>query len=118
MFVVGSTIFVRCKFTQKFPNSPFIDMRIIDVQYLQTVRDNHIEKLTITIDRDAIDDNVVNDITTLIAERPGKTELYFRVLDHEHKTSLLLRSSSKTITLDRMLLQYIEENQHMDYKVN
>ena len=118
MFVVGSTIFVRCKFTQKFPNSPFIDMRIIDVQYLQTVRDNHIERLTITIDRDAIDDNVVNDITTLIAERPGKTELYFRVLDHEHKTSLLLRSSSKTITLDRMLLQYIEENQHMDYKVN
>ena len=118
MFVVGSTIFMRCKFTQKFPNSPFIDMRIIDVQYLQTVRDNHIEKLTITIDRDAIDDNVVNDITTLIAERPGKTELYFRVLDHEHKTSLLLRSSSKTITLDRMLLQYIEENQHMDYKVN
>ncbi len=118
MFVVGSTIFVRCKFTQKFPNSPFIDMRIIDIQYLQTVRDNHIEKLTITIDRDAIDDNVVNDITTLIAERPGKTELYFRVLDHEHKTSLLLRSSSKTITLDRMLLQYIEENQHMDYKVN
>ena len=118
MFVVGSTIFVRCKFTQKFPNSPFIDMRIIDIQYLQTVRDNHIEKLTISIDRDAIDDNVVNDITTLIAERPGKTELYFRVLDHEHKTSLLLRSSSKTITLDRMLLQYIEENQHMDYKVN
>ena len=118
MFVEGSTVFVRCKFSQRYANSQYIDMRVNDVQYLQTVRDNAIERFTITIDREAIDDSVVNDIATLVADRPGKTELYFQIVDREHKANLLLRSSSKAITLDRALLQYIESNSHMSYRVN
>ncbi len=118
MFVEGSTVFVRCKFSQRYANSQYIDMRVNDVQYLQTVRDNAIERFTITIDREAIDDSVVNDIATLVTERPGKTELYFQIVDREHNANLLLRSSSKAITLDRSLLQYIESNSHMSYRVN
>ena len=118
MFVEGSTVFVRCKFSQRYANSQYIDMRVNDVQYLQTVRDNAIERFTITIDREAIDDSVVNDIATLVADRPGKTELYFQIVDREHNANLLLRSSSKAITLDRSLLQYIESNSHMSYRVN
>ena len=118
MFVEGSTVFVRCKFSQRYANSQYIDMRVNDVQYLQTVRDNAIERFTITIDREAIDDSVVNDIATLVADRPGKTELYFQIVDREHNANLLLRSSSKAITLDRSLLQYIESNSHMTYRVN
>ena len=118
MFVEGSTVFVRCKFSQKYANSQYIDMRVNDVQYLQTVRDHAIERFTITIDREAIDDSVVNDIATLVADRPGKTELYFQIVDREHNTNLLLRSSSKTIALDRALLQYIESNSRMSYHVN
>ncbi len=118
MFVEGSTVFVRCKFSQRYANSQYIDMRVNDVQYLQTVRDNAIERFTITIDREAIDDSVVNDIATLVADRPGKTELYFQIVDREHNANLLLRSSSKAITLDRALLQYIESNSHMSYRVN
>ena len=118
MFVEGSTVFVRCKFSQRYANSQYIDMRVNDVQYLQTVRDNAIERFTITIDREAIDDSVVNDIATLVVDRPGKTELYFQIVDREHNANLLLRSSSKAITLDRSLLQYIESNSHMSYRVN
>ena len=118
MFVEGSTVFVRCKFSQRYANSQYIDMRVNDVQYLQTVRDNAIERFTITIDREAIDDSVVNDIATLVADRPGKTELYFQIVDREHNANLLLRSSTKAITLDRALLQYIESNSHMSYRVN
>ena len=118
MFVEGSTVFVRCMFSQRYANSQYIDMRVNDVQYLQTVRDNAIERFTITIDREAIDDSVVNDIATLVADRPGKTELYFQIVDREHNANLLLRSSSKAITLDRALLQYIESNSHMSYRVN
>ena len=118
MFVEGSTVFVRCKFSQRYANSQYIDMRVNDVQNLQTVRDNAIERFTITIHREAIDDSVVNDIATLVADRPGKTELYFQIVDREHNANLLLRSSTKAITLDRALLQYIESNSHMSYRVN
>ena len=118
MFVEGSTIFVRCKFSQKFATSRFVDMQVLEVQYLQTVRDNYIERFTITINSEAVNDSFVNDLSTLVAERPGKTELYLQIVDRAHNTNLLLRSSSKSITLDRALLQYIESNEHLSYQVN
>ena len=114
----GSTIFVRCKFSQKFATSKFVDMQVLEVQYLQTVRDNYIERFTITINSEAVNDSFVNDLSTLVAERPGKTELYLQIVDRAHNTNLLLRSSSKSITLDRALLQYIESNEHLSYQVN
>ena len=54
----------------------------------------------------------------MVADHPGKTELYFQITDHEHSTNLLLRSTSKTIHLDRELIQYIEGNDKLSYKVN
>jgi DNA polymerase-3 subunit alpha len=118
MFVEGCTIFVRCKFSQRFATSNYIDMKVLEVQYLQTVRDNYIERFTITINSEAVNDSFVNDLSTLVAERPGKTELYLQIVDRAHNTNLLLRSSSKTISLDRALLQYIESNEDMSYQVN
>ena len=118
MFVEGCTIFVRCKFSQRFATSNYVDMKVLEVQYLQTVRDNYIERFTITINSEAVNDSFVNDLSTLVAERPGKTELYLQIVDRAHNTNLLLRSSSKTISLDRALLQYIESNEDMSYLVN
>ena len=118
MFAEGCTVFVRCKFSQKYPNSKFIDLRVNDVQYLQTVRDNLIERFTICFDSENIDETIVNDIATIVADHPGKTELYFRITDHKHATNLLLRSTTKTVSLDRELLHYIEASDKLSYTVN
>ena len=118
MFAEGCTVFVRGKYSQRYATSQFVDFRVATVEYLQTVRDKMIERFTITVDRDAVTETLVNDLATLVSESPGKTELYFQIVDHEHNTSLLLRSSSKAIALDRPLIQYIESNEALSYKVN
>ncbi|MCR5131757.1 MAG: DNA polymerase III subunit alpha [Prevotella sp.] len=118
MFSEGCTVYVKGKYTQKFATSNFVDFNIATIEYLQTVRDNMIDRFTITIERDAIDEAMVNDIATIVNDNPGKTELYFQIIDREHNTNLLLRSGSKNISIDRALLQYIEANERMGYKVN
>ena len=118
MFTEGSIVYVKCKFTKKYPTSTYVDMQITEVQYMQTVKDNRIEKITISFDREAIDEGMVNDIVTMVNDSPGKTELYFNIIDHEHNSNLLLRSSTKKIDVKRNLLQYIESNDKLTYYIN
>jgi DNA polymerase-3 subunit alpha len=118
MFVEGSIVYVRCKFIRKFPTSTYATLQILDVQYMQTVKDERIERFTIVFDRDAIDDSMVNDIVTMVNDSPGRTELFFNIIDREHKSNLLLRSTTKKIDLKRNLLQYIESNDKLSYHIN
>ena len=118
MFTEGSIVYVKCKFTKKYPTSTYVDMQITEVQYMQTVKDNRIEKITISFDREASDEGMVNDIVTMVNDSPGKTELYFNIIDHEHNSNLLLRSSTKKIDVKRNLLQYIESNDKLTYYIN
>ena len=118
MFVEGSIVYVRCKFIRKFPTSTYATLQILDVQYMQTVKDERIERFTIVFDRDAIDDSMVNDIVTMVNDSPGRTELFFNIIDREHKSNLLLRSTTKKIDLKRNLLQYIESSDKLSYHIN
>ena len=117
MFIEGSMVFVRGKFFQKYPGSSFIDMRIEEVQYLQTVKEKRVERFTICFGRDSIDETIADDLATLIDENPGNTELCFRITDHEHATTLALRAAEKRIDVNRKILSYLE-TAGMSYDVN
>ena len=118
MFAEGAIVYVKCKFTKKYPTSAYATLQILDVQFMQTVKDERIEKFTISFDRENIDEGMVNDIVTMVNDSPGKTELYFNIVDHEHKSNLLLRSTTKKIDLKRNLLQYIEASDKLSYHIN
>ena len=117
MFIEGSMVFVRGKFFQKYPGSSFVDMRIEEVQYLQTVKEKRVERFTICFGRDSIDETIADDLATLIDENPGNTELCFRIIDHEHATTLGLRAAEKRIDVNRKILSYLE-SAGMSYDVN
>ena len=117
MFTEGCTVFVRGKYFKKYPTSNFIDFNVSDVQYLQTVRDNHIEKFTISFDQSSIDETAVDDLISMVEDESGKTELHFQLIDSEHGTSIALHSSKK-INVSNKLISYIEANEKMDYRVN
>ncbi|MBR1469503.1 MAG: DNA polymerase III subunit alpha [Prevotella sp.] len=118
MFIEDSSIHVRGKFSKKFPTSTFIDLKITDVQYLQTVKDKHIDRLTIIFDFNTLDETIVGDLVTLVENNPGKTELFFKIMDHEHNASLELKSSHNKISVRNDLIQYIEANEGLDYRIN
>jgi DNA polymerase-3 subunit alpha len=118
MLTEGCTVFITAKCVQKYRDSNFYDLRVSDIQYLQTVKENRIEKFTIIADSDAIDDTVVNDIISMVGGKSGKTQLYFQIRDTKTNNTVLLRSTNKTINLSYDLVSYIEENPNMRYHVN
>lgn len=118
MFEVGRTLFVKCRFTQKYPTSAFVDLQVANIEYLQTTFDKRVERFTIQVDSAHVDQTVVNDIVTMVSDSPGQTQLYFEVYDSESNNTLLLKASIPPIRVGRTLVNYLESDPHMNYKVN
>mgnify|MGYP000453017485 CR=1 FL=1 len=79
MLVEGCTVLVKAQFVQRFRGSDMMEMRVTDIQYLQTAKDKMIERLTITVDAGKIDDTTVSDLVTVIKDCSGSTMLHFSV---------------------------------------
>ena len=114
----GCIVYIKAKCQQKYRDSDYYDFRISDIQYMQTVKANRLEKFTITINSDAIDETVVADISTMVEKAAGKTQLYIQVVDQEHNVSMMLRSNNRSIEIKKDLLNYIDSNPDMSYHVN
>ena len=118
MLSQGYTVFIRGKSIQRFKDSNVYDFRISDIKLLQTVKNEEIEKITLTIESTSLDENMVNDLTTLIDESKGKTQLFFEIIDKEHNSNFVMRAKNREIDLSREFLSYIDAHPDITYNVN
>ena len=118
MLLESSTVYITAKSVPRFRGANTYDLRITNIQYMNTVKENSIQKLTIVIDENNVNSQVVTDLTTLVDECPGNTSLYLQIKDAEGNGNVLLRSKGKKVELKHKLIQYIEETDGFDYYVN
>ena len=74
MFEIGSAVYVTAKLQPRFLHSDQMELKVQDVQYLQTVKENALDRLTITMTTDLLDEQIVEDLGELITSNPGKTK--------------------------------------------
>ena len=118
IMVEGSTIFVTAKCVSRYGNSNYLDFKISTVEYLQTVKENRLEKFTIIVDSTVIDETLVNDIKTLVENDEGKAQLFLQIHDAETKTNVLLRAQDRTVGVSRELIQFVNDHPKMSYQIN
>ena len=117
-FTEGASVYITAKVTPRFAYSDIMSLKVQNVEYLQSVKDRAIERITISMSTSQLDDTVVTELTELIAASPGKTQIYFLLHDAAGKNHVLLRSASKTIDVRRELIDYIEQTDALSYKIN
>lgn len=118
MLIEGCTVLVKAQFVQRFRGSDFMEMKVTDIQYLQTVKDTQVEKLTITLDAGKLDDTTVSDLVTIIRDSPGTTQLFFQVRENSSDKPFMLRSRKEKIDISRELIMFIKDSDALGYKVN
>ena len=118
MFVEGSTVYVLGELKQRFRDSNIFDLKVTDVNYMQTVKDKILTKLTISINTDKLDSQVVEELNELIKEYPGKTQLFFQLRDSQGKKHVLLKSRTRTVDVRSRLINYIDQQEGLEYKIN
>ena len=118
MFTEGASVYVKARLEQRFRDSDKKQLRLQSVEYLQEVKDKAIDRITISMNSDLLDEQVVAELSELVAEHPGKTKLFFQLRDSSGRHHVLLRSKSLFVDIKHQLLDYIERNEALDYKIN
>ena len=119
MFKEGCTIYMTAKCQQRYRDSKFFDLRLQNIEYLQSVKDKAIDRITISLLTDELNDQIVTELNEIINENPGQTKLFFRLHDSSGKNHVLLRSGNRMVDVKRNLIAYIEQNKNvLDYKIN
>ena len=117
-FIEGAAIYVTGKMASRFYNSDQKELKITNVELLQSVKERAIDRITISMTADMMDERVVTELGELIAENPGKTKLFIQLRDAAGKCHVLLRSKSKTIDVKYSLINFIEQTPALDYQIN
>ena len=119
MFSIGASVYVTGKVKSRYQyndNGPK-DLKIGGVEFLQTIKERAIDHITIQLMTDKVDDTIVNDLTEIINENPGKTKLFFQLRD-SNKHHVLLRSRREGIDVKNQLIDYIETHDGLAYSIN
>jgi len=118
MLQEGYSVFVKARYGKRFPTSRMFTLTISSVEFLQSAKDKRIERFTINVPSDKIDDTVANDIETMVQSKKGPTELYFNITDESTNAHVVLRASKQRFEVTKDLVQYIEDNKSMSYTIN
>jgi DNA polymerase-3 subunit alpha len=118
MFKEGTTVYITAKCQQRFRDSNMYDLKVGNIEYLQTIKEKSIDHVTISLKTDIINEQIVNELTEIIDENPGNTQLFFQLHDSQGTSHVLLRSKNKRVDLKRSLIHFIEEQPALDYKIN
>ena len=117
-FIEGAAVYVTGKMQSRFYNSDQKSLKVTNVELLQTVKEKAIDRITISMNTDTLDDSIVTELTELISEHPGKTKLFFQLRDSSGKRHVLLRSQKMMVDVRHSLIDYIERTESLDYKIN
>ena len=117
-FLIGSSVFVEILLSQRYQGSSYIDFVVDKVSYLNDVKEKNLRSITINIDPTALSEVTVENLTTLINENPGNTELLFRVKQPDGRGYMGLHAKTKGVNIVNDLVMLLEEEEALSYVIN
>ena len=119
MFQEGIPVFITAKCQQRYRDRPdIIDLKVQTVEYMQSVKERAVDRITISLVTDLLNEEIVADLSEIINSTPGPTKLFFQLRDSLGKHHVLLRSSNHSIDVRTQLLNYIDTHEGLDYHIN
>ena len=112
------TIYITAKCQPRYRNNPdLLELKVQNIEQLYDVKKNRLERFTISMDATALDDAFVSELSTIIEEHIGNTQLYIQLRTPDN-TVLMLRSKKGGVNVDRKLIDFISSNEKMEFHIN
>lgn len=116
-FVESVSLFIHAKVQPKKWKTEEYELSLKTVQLMTEVKDDVVEKITLSVPLDAVTPELVTDLVELTAGKEGKTHLYFNIHSGENtKTSLFARNMQ--ISVQKKLISYISEHPEIEMQIN
>ncbi len=114
----SSAVYIIAKRQLRFPNSNIYKLSIQRIEYLQTFKERAIQRFTISIDSDKLDNQTALELGEIVSGDKGKAELFFQIHDSQSKNHVLLKSTKSAVNVNKRLISFIEKSPALDYKIN
>jgi DNA polymerase-3 subunit alpha len=95
-----------------------LEFSIKKINLLSSVKDELIKTITIKINPENLNNEMMNELKDLIHENAGETELRFLFLDSDDKVSLPMFSRTIRVRLNNELISFLDDHPGIEYKVN
>lgn len=115
---VGMYLLIRAKVEKNKWKPENLDINVGSIRLLQDEKDKMIGKINIIVPIHDLDEQMITELSVLIKNNPGPTLLYFRVVDGEHNVSLNLFSQQVKLSVTQELVDFLQENDKIDFKIN
>ncbi len=117
-FTIGYYLLIRGKVQKRKYREDELEFSIKKISLLSSVKDELIKSVTLKIDPENIDLEMINELKQLINENKGETELRFMFRDTEDKISFPMFSRTLRVRLNNEFISYLEDHPSIDFKVN
>ena len=121
-FIEGAAVYITGKMASRFYNNDQKELKVTNVELLQSFKERAIDRITISMNTDLLDkelmSGVVADLNEIIFRNPGKTQLFFQLRDSRGANHVLLRSKTCGVDVRHTLIDYIEKADGLDYRIN
>lgn len=99
--VNNSTLFITARVEPKRWDPTSFELRIGNIEFLSDVKDRKIESLTVGIRLEALDDKTTNDLSQMLKESNGPVALFFKILDGNTQSNVLLQATGRKISIKK-----------------
>ena len=117
-FYVGYYLLVKGRVQKRKYRNEELEFHIRSINLLSSVKDELIKSVTLKVNPEFINREMINELLELTKENMGETELHFLFYDNEDKISLPMFSRTIRVRLNNGLLAYLEDHPGIDFKVN
>lgn len=117
-FRVGASVFVTGKVEERRWKQGEYDLNVGRVEFLSDVKDQKVKSITITANMEDLTEDAVSELTTLIKNNGGPTDLYFAVKDLAGQMHIMLHSKHYRLSVGADLLDFLDGSSLFEYKIN
>jgi hypothetical protein len=82
------------------------------------IKEGLVKSITITFDVMSLTDEIYRTIVDYAEKHPGNSKLLFKIKDYEQSFTLELASKTHDIEVLPELLDYLKEQENIEYKLN
>ena len=114
----GTFLYMKARCQPKQWKQDELELKITSMELLPDVKEKLVERITISIPLDALDSTMIMELSTLIKDHPGTTELYFKVIDSDQNMHIDLFSRPTKLSVGKELVSFIKEKPELDFRIN
>ncbi|NDV78504.1 DNA polymerase III subunit alpha [Dysgonomonas sp. 511] len=114
----GLYLYIKGKVQGRKFDANQMELKIHSIQLLPDVKDQLIEKITITLPLHDMNNQIVEELSILTKNNPGNSLLYFKIIDGERNMKVDLFSRGFKVNVQKELIDYLTENENLDFKLN